>query len=48
MRHVSSQTGERISVAVKTCKECAPDVKEKFMSEAGDNFFFIRKGWGSV
>ncbi|KAL2098840.1 hypothetical protein ACEWY4_005320 [Coilia grayii] len=29
-----SQTGERISVAVKTCKDCAPDVKEKFMSEA--------------
>ncbi|XP_062378582.1 protein-tyrosine kinase 2-beta isoform X3 [Sardina pilchardus] len=29
-----SRTGERISVAVKTCKDCAPDVKEKFMSEA--------------
>ncbi|XP_015213508.1 protein-tyrosine kinase 2-beta isoform X1 [Lepisosteus oculatus] len=26
--------GERISVAVKTCKDCSPDVKEKFMSEA--------------
>uniref|UniRef100_H2ZS05 non-specific protein-tyrosine kinase n=1 Tax=Latimeria chalumnae TaxID=7897 RepID=H2ZS05_LATCH len=27
--------GDRISVAVKTCKKsCAPDVKEKFMSEA--------------
>ncbi|XP_031436071.1 protein-tyrosine kinase 2-beta isoform X2 [Clupea harengus] len=29
-----SRTGENISVAVKTCKDCAPDVKEKFMSEA--------------
>lgn len=29
-----SQTGERISVAVKTCKNCAADVQEKFMSEA--------------
>uniref|UniRef100_A0A8C9U4P6 non-specific protein-tyrosine kinase n=1 Tax=Scleropages formosus TaxID=113540 RepID=A0A8C9U4P6_SCLFO len=29
-----TQGGERISVAVKTCKECSPDVKEKFMSEA--------------
>ncbi|XP_035277666.1 protein tyrosine kinase 2 beta, b isoform X1 [Anguilla anguilla] len=28
------QSGERISVAVKTCKDCSPDVKEKFMSEA--------------
>uniref|UniRef100_A0A8C5MKZ3 non-specific protein-tyrosine kinase n=1 Tax=Leptobrachium leishanense TaxID=445787 RepID=A0A8C5MKZ3_9ANUR len=29
------QKGERVSVAVKTCKkDCAPDVKEKFMSEA--------------
>ncbi|KAM9317067.1 protein-tyrosine kinase 2-beta isoform 2-T2 [Gastrophryne carolinensis] len=29
------QKGERINVAVKTCKkDCAPDVKEKFMSEA--------------
>ncbi|XP_056419751.1 protein-tyrosine kinase 2-beta isoform X2 [Hyla sarda] len=27
--------GEKVSVAVKTCKkDCAPDVKEKFMSEA--------------
>ncbi|XP_068136195.1 protein-tyrosine kinase 2-beta isoform X2 [Hyperolius riggenbachi] len=27
--------GERVSVAVKTCKkDCAPDVKDKFMSEA--------------
>ncbi|XP_018590783.1 protein tyrosine kinase 2 beta, b isoform X2 [Scleropages formosus] len=26
--------GERISVAVKTCKDCSPDVKDKFMSEA--------------
>ncbi|XP_075454735.1 protein-tyrosine kinase 2-beta isoform X2 [Ascaphus truei] len=30
-----SHKGERINVAVKTCKkDCAPDVKEKFMSEA--------------
>ncbi|TSO25140.1 Protein-tyrosine kinase 2-beta [Bagarius yarrelli] len=29
-----SKTGERVSVAVKTCKDCSPDVKEKFMSEA--------------
>ncbi|XP_072545389.1 protein-tyrosine kinase 2-beta isoform X2 [Salminus brasiliensis] len=29
-----SKTGERVSVAVKTCKDCAADVKEKFMSEA--------------
>ncbi|XP_048842301.1 LOW QUALITY PROTEIN: protein-tyrosine kinase 2-beta-like [Brienomyrus brachyistius] len=27
-------TGERITVAIKTCKDCSPDVKEKFMSEA--------------
>nr|XP_046190479.1 protein-tyrosine kinase 2-beta-like [Oncorhynchus gorbuscha] len=26
--------GERLSVAVKTCKECSPDIMEKFMSEA--------------
>lgn len=26
--------GERVNVAVKTCKDCAPDVMEKFMSEA--------------
>nr|DBA25449.1 TPA: hypothetical protein GDO54_009833 [Pyxicephalus adspersus] len=30
-----NQKGERVNVAVKTCKkDCAPDVKEKFMSEA--------------
>uniref|UniRef100_A0A8B9H4K2 non-specific protein-tyrosine kinase n=1 Tax=Astyanax mexicanus TaxID=7994 RepID=A0A8B9H4K2_ASTMX len=29
-----SRTGERVSVAVKTCKDCTADVKEKFMSEA--------------
>ncbi|XP_063298050.1 protein-tyrosine kinase 2-beta isoform X2 [Pelobates fuscus] len=30
-----NQKGERTNVAVKTCKkDCAPDVKEKFMSEA--------------
>ncbi|XP_062864133.1 protein-tyrosine kinase 2-beta [Trichomycterus rosablanca] len=28
------QTGERVSVAVKTCKDCSIDIKEKFMSEA--------------
>ncbi|CAL1586373.1 unnamed protein product [Knipowitschia caucasica] len=26
--------GKRINVAVKTCKDCSPDVMEKFMSEA--------------
>ncbi|XP_022623075.1 protein-tyrosine kinase 2-beta-like isoform X2 [Seriola dumerili] len=26
--------GDRINVAVKTCKDCSPDVMEKFMSEA--------------
>ncbi|XP_041726001.1 protein tyrosine kinase 2 beta, b [Coregonus clupeaformis] len=26
--------GKRLSVAVKTCKDCSPDVMEKFMSEA--------------
>uniref|UniRef100_A0A4W4FBU1 non-specific protein-tyrosine kinase n=1 Tax=Electrophorus electricus TaxID=8005 RepID=A0A4W4FBU1_ELEEL len=29
-----SKMGERMGVAVKTCKECTADVKEKFMSEA--------------
>ncbi|MGH0176033.1 UNVERIFIED_CONTAM: hypothetical protein FKN15_072563 [Acipenser sinensis] len=29
-----TKKGESISVAVKTCKDCSPDVKEKFMSEA--------------
>lgn len=29
------QTGEKTNVAVKTCKDCSPDVMEKFMSEAG-------------
>lgn len=29
------QDGERVNVAVKTCKDCSPDVMEKFMSEAG-------------
>ncbi|XP_057199638.1 protein-tyrosine kinase 2-beta [Triplophysa rosa] len=29
-----SKTGESINVAVKTCKDCTADVKEKFMSEA--------------
>ncbi|XP_053743254.1 protein-tyrosine kinase 2-beta-like isoform X2 [Synchiropus splendidus] len=26
--------GERINVAIKTCKDCSPEVKEKFLSEA--------------
>ncbi|XP_054875964.1 protein tyrosine kinase 2 beta, b isoform X1 [Poeciliopsis prolifica] len=26
--------GERVNVAVKTCKDCSPEVMEKFMSEA--------------
>ncbi|XP_023276021.1 protein-tyrosine kinase 2-beta-like [Seriola lalandi dorsalis] len=30
-----SPTGERIQVAIKTCKDCSADVKEKFLSEAG-------------
>ncbi|KAG7215725.1 hypothetical protein INR49_022082 [Caranx melampygus] len=30
-----STTGERIQVAIKTCKDCSADVKEKFLSEAG-------------
>uniref|UniRef100_A0A672ZUG9 non-specific protein-tyrosine kinase n=1 Tax=Sphaeramia orbicularis TaxID=375764 RepID=A0A672ZUG9_9TELE len=29
-----SPTGERIRVAVKTCKDCSADVKDKFLSEA--------------
>ncbi|XP_028252802.1 protein tyrosine kinase 2 beta, b isoform X3 [Parambassis ranga] len=28
------ENGERVNVAVKTCKDCSPDVMEKFMSEA--------------
>lgn len=35
------QTGERVSVAVKTCKDYTADVKEKFMSEAGKAFFIL-------
>ncbi|XP_056872045.1 protein tyrosine kinase 2 beta, b isoform X1 [Takifugu flavidus] len=31
---VYKSSGENISVAVKTCKDCSPDVMEKFMSEA--------------
>ncbi|CAJ1087480.1 protein-tyrosine kinase 2-beta-like [Xyrichtys novacula] len=30
-----SPTGERINVAIKTCKDFSADVKEKFLSEAG-------------
>ncbi|XP_077443519.1 protein tyrosine kinase 2 beta, b isoform X2 [Stigmatopora argus] len=30
----TSTSGERVQVAVKTCKDCSPDVMEKFMSEA--------------
>ncbi|TSK58082.1 Protein-tyrosine kinase 2-beta [Bagarius yarrelli] len=29
------ENGEKIKVAVKTCKECSPDIMDKFMSEAG-------------
>ncbi|KAJ4924445.1 hypothetical protein JOQ06_000685 [Pogonophryne albipinna] len=29
-----SPSGERIHIAVKTCKECSAEVKEKFLSEA--------------
>nr|XP_046228613.1 protein tyrosine kinase 2 beta, b isoform X3 [Scatophagus argus] len=29
-----SDNGDRVNVAVKTCKDCSPDVMEKFMSEA--------------
>ncbi|KAJ7988680.1 hypothetical protein DPEC_G00311740 [Dallia pectoralis] len=29
-----SPTGERVRVAVKTCKDCSEEVKKKFMSEA--------------
>uniref|UniRef100_A0AAR2L4W1 non-specific protein-tyrosine kinase n=1 Tax=Pygocentrus nattereri TaxID=42514 RepID=A0AAR2L4W1_PYGNA len=32
--HEGVYKSERVSVAVKTCKDCAADVKEKFMSEA--------------
>lgn len=38
---IEIQTGERVSVAVKTCKDCTADVKEKFMSEAGKAFFIL-------
>uniref|UniRef100_A0A671U8P9 non-specific protein-tyrosine kinase n=1 Tax=Sparus aurata TaxID=8175 RepID=A0A671U8P9_SPAAU len=31
---VHNGTGERICVAIKTCKDCSADVKEKFLSEA--------------
>lgn len=33
---VCLQTGERIHVAIKTCKDFSADVKEKFLSEAGE------------
>ncbi|KAI5090547.1 protein-tyrosine kinase 2-beta [Silurus meridionalis] len=29
------ENGEKIKVAVKTCKECSPDIMDKFMCEAG-------------
>ena len=35
-RLLTGQNGGRVNVAVKTCKDCSPDVMEKFMSEAGD------------
>uniref|UniRef100_A0A673BUP8 non-specific protein-tyrosine kinase n=1 Tax=Sphaeramia orbicularis TaxID=375764 RepID=A0A673BUP8_9TELE len=31
---VYKHNGDRVNVAVKTCKDCSPDVMEKFMSEA--------------
>ncbi|KAF6725317.1 Protein-tyrosine kinase 2-beta [Oryzias melastigma] len=31
----TSQSGEKTRVAIKTCKECSAEVKEKFLSEAG-------------
>nr|XP_014053195.1 unnamed protein product [Salmo salar] len=34
LRRSQTLTGERVRVAVKTCKDCSADVKEKFMSEA--------------
>lgn len=34
---VCVQTGEKLSVAIKTCKNCSADVKEKFLSEAGEH-----------
>ncbi|XP_028256707.1 protein-tyrosine kinase 2-beta-like [Parambassis ranga] len=30
----TSPTGDKICVAIKTCKDCSADVKEKFLSEA--------------
>ncbi|XP_061560862.1 protein tyrosine kinase 2 beta, b [Phycodurus eques] len=30
----AAANGEQVKVAVKTCKDCSPDVMEKFMSEA--------------
>lgn len=33
---VCFQTGERICVAIKTCKDRSADVKEKFLSEASE------------
>lgn len=33
---VCLQTGERINVAIKTCKDTSADIKEKFLSEAGE------------
>lgn len=32
---VSQHMGENLRVAIKTCKNCSADVKEKFLSEAG-------------
>lgn len=32
----SLQTGEELNVAIKTCKNCSGDVKEKFLSEASE------------
>lgn len=34
--HLCLQKGERVNVAVKTCKkDCSPENKDKFLSEAG-------------
>ncbi|KAG7503614.1 hypothetical protein JOB18_041877 [Solea senegalensis] len=35
-----SPSGERIHVAIKTCKDCSAEVKEKFLSEAGELFLW--------
>lgn len=39
---VCLQMGEKLSVAIKTCKNCSADVKEKFLSEAGERAVIAR------